>query len=627
MALITLQNITLSHGGPNLLENVSLSLEPGDRLCLVGRNGAGKSTLLRVIAGLDPPDSGTRGLDGATRIAYLRQESAAGAGGTARSLAGTTDGTPAVDPVATERYLTRLGVDPEQETAEMSGGELRRAMLAAALAMEADVLLLDEPTNHLDIETVLWLEEHLLRSHAASIALIFVTHDRAFARRVANRVGELDRGALHVFSGGYDAFIERRNAQLAAEEQQRKAFDRTLAAEEAWIRRGTRARRTRDEGRVRALEQMREEYRLRRSRAGSAQFGIAEAARSGDIVVETEELTVKWAPEDAPLITDLTTTVFRGDRLGVIGPNGAGKTTLLRTLLDETFGSDETPTPDTGAGGPIRNGRIRRGSGVEAIYFDQLREQLTPTDTLFQAFGDGYETVTVNGARRHVTAYMRDFLFDETDMNRPVATLSGGERNRLLLARLFARKSNLIVLDEPTNDLDAETLELLEERLIAYRGTVLLVSHDREFLDNIVAGCLVLGGDGRVEESPGGYSDWRRRQDTTRAAGQTAAKDAAPAPGTATAPDRPTERVRKLTFNEKRELHELPDRIEALEAELERIHARLADPELYRQAGDGSGNDPAALTTRLETLGEDIATALHRWEELETIRENETTRL
>lgn len=608
MSLVTIQNVSLSHGGPNLLENVSFAIEAADRICVVGRNGAGKSTLLRIIAGTERPDIGTVGIDRATIVSLLPQETSSFESSSALTLAAAQAGetyhsSEEVRRYATE-YLTKLGIDTDQSFETMSGGERRRTLLAGTLAGDPDVLLLDEPTNHLDIETVGWLENLLVAPQFNGRSVVFVTHDRAFARRVATRILEIDRGTVYTYSEDYDTYIQRRNERIATETNERALFDKQLAEEEAWLRRGTPARRTRNEGRVKALERMREEYRTRRGRIGSAAFTIAEGARSGDLVVEAEEVSIKWGESVSPLLTGVTTTIFRGDKIGIIGPNGSGKTTLIRALLPQGVAVRSHSVE-----GPIAEGAIRWGANIQPIYFDQLRGQIDPEMALFDALGDGYQTITVGTQRTAVTAYMKRFLFSEDDARRPVGTLSGGERNRLLLARLFAKRSNVIVLDEPTNDLDIDTLELLEERLSEYTGTVILVSHDRDFLDQLVAACLVINPDGSVAESIGGYSDWARRTGTTPGDDGATKRDAAKIGA------KQTRRVRKLTFNEKRELAALPERIATLEEEKSTVEGHLSDPELYRT--DGSAAAP--LTQRLSELETEIHAAYERWETLDEI--------
>lgn len=578
-----------------------MAVQPGERLCLVGRNGAGKSTLLRIVAGEVEADRGTVRFSDDARCAYLGQEVPRGLMGTTGALVAHDDhGVEESAAGEFERMLTRLGVAPDAPLDTLSGGALRRVLLARALATGAQVLLLDEPTNHLDIDSVIWLEDFLLRlSTTRAVAVIFVTHDRAFARRLAQRVLEVDRGTLFRHDCNFDEFIRRRDRRLEEEEAQRVAADKVRAQEEAWLRRGVKARRTRDEGRVRRLLAMRDAYRQRRSRAGSARMEIGQAERSGDLVITSKGLSFRWSPEAEPLFQELELEILRGDRVGVVGPNGSGKTTLIRVIL-----GDLTATA----------GEVRRGANVQHVLFDQLRDALDPQKTVRENLGEGYDTLTINGRNRHISAYMQDFLFAPEDANKPVYTLSGGERNRLLLAKLFARPSNLLVLDEPTNDLDAETLELLEDQLLEYHGTIILVSHDRQFLDNVVTDCLVFTGDGSVQEYAGGYSDWRALAQT----GGAPAERTAPQPSSATTPSRPRRERRGLTYRQQQELRELPDRIAALEDELHTVETQLADPEVYRGGGTAT---PAELTARLSELQDEVARAYARWEELEALEE------
>ncbi|BDV41947.1 heme ABC transporter ATPase [Geotalea uraniireducens] len=628
MALLTLRNITLAFGGPPLFDGVNLQIEEGERLCLLGRNGTGKSTLLKLLAGEIPLEGGEIMRQQGVRVALVSQEVPQGLGGTVFDVAAAGMGEATallaeyhqvshrlaeaandelLARLATlqkrleetggwglhqevERVLNRLSLDADAPFASLSGGTKRRALLARALVAAPDILLLDEPTNHLDIDTILWLEEFLLKQVKT---LLFVTHDRAFARRLANRVAELDRGRLYAFACGYDEFVERREALLEAEVTRQAQFDKKLAQEEAWIRQGIKARRTRNEGRVRALKKLREERRQRRERLGTATIRLQEAERSGALVVEADNASFAYG--DRPIIRDFSTTIMRGDRVGIIGPNGSGKTTLLRLLLGEL-------TPDSGD--------IRLGTRREVLYFDQLREQLDLDKTVQENVGEGNDTIMVGGKSRHVIGYLQDFLFSPDRARTPVRILSGGERNRLLLAKLFTKPANVLVLDEPTNDLDAETLDLLEELLMDYSGTILLVSHDREFLNNVVTSTLALGGDGRVREYVGGYDDWLR---------QAAAEAPAPAKPAATtaAPVRErAERPRKLSFKEERELEALPERIHLLEEEQERLHATLADPEFYKRAGA----EVASVKERLEALEAELTAVYDRWEELETVK-------
>jgi ATP-binding cassette subfamily F protein uup len=608
VALISLQDVGVSFGVPPLLDGVSLQLEAGDRLCLMGRNGTGKSTLLRLISGEVQADRGEIIRQQGLRVSLVSQEVPQGlagtvfdvvAGGTVTHAAHPEDGDAWRRHLAVTRILSHLGLDGDAAFASLSGGTKRRTLLARALAADPDILLLDEPTNHLDLEAIGWLEEYLLKSVRT---LLFVTHDRAFARRLANRVAELDRGSLYAFGCGYDAFVQRREELLAAEVTRRALFDRKLAQEEAWVRQGIKARRTRNEGRVRALQAMREERRARRERVGTARIQIQDAERSGRLVIEAQG--AGFAYDGKPVIRNLTTTILAGDRVGIIGPNGSGKTTLLRLLLGEL-------TP--------QQGRVRLGTRLEVLYYDQLREQLDLDKTVQENVADGNDTVTIGGRPRHVVGYLQDFLFTAERARSPARMLSGGERNRLLLARLFTKPSNVLVLDEPTNDLDAETLDLLEELLQEYAGTLLLVSHDREFLNNVVTSTLVLAGDGEVREYVGGYDDWLRQ-----AAAEPRSMAAAPASGRADAAAKPKadarrpapEKPRRLTFKEARELEALPDRIAALEGEQEKLHRTLADPAYYRTAGEAV----AQLTARLARVEQELAEAYRRWEELESVR-------
>ena len=628
MALLSLRNITVAFGGPPLLDGVDFQIEPGDRLCLLGRNGSGKSTLLKLIAGEVQAEAGDIIRQQGLRVALVAQEApadltgnvfdvvAAGMGKAAELLGayhhlahrlsdeGTDELLGELETLQkrleesggwhlhqeVERVLSRLDLDAEARFETLSGGTKRRALLARALVANPDILLLDEPTNHLDIDTIIWLEDFLLRQVKT---LLFVTHDRSFARRIANRVAELDRGRIYCFACGYDAFVERREELLAAEITRQALFDKKLAQEEAWVRQGIKARRTRNEGRVRALKKMREERRQRRDRQGTARIQLQEAERSGRLVVEVEGVSFSY--DGKPIIRDLTTTIIRGDRVGIIGPNGSGKTTLLRLLLGEL-------TPDTGV--------IQPGSRLEVLYFDQMRAQLDPDKSVQENVGEGNETLTINGAPRHIIGYLQDFLFTPERARSPVAILSGGERNRLLLAKLFTKPFNVLVMDEPTNDLDVETLDLLEELLMEYSGTLLLVSHDRQFLDNVVTSTLALGPDGRVREYVGGYEDWLRQ------AGEENRAVAAPAKAPAEKPRRQAERPKKLSFKEERELEGLPDRIAALEEEQERLHTTLADPEFYKNAGA----DVASLNAGLQALEQELAEAYQRWEELEALK-------
>lgn len=595
MALLTLRDITLAFGGPPLFDGVTLQIEPGDRLCLLGRNGTGKSTLLKLIAGQLPPEGGEIIRQQGLKVALVSQD-------IPQDISGTVFEVVAQHPHArvdsdqwqheqqVERVLNRLHLDGEALFTTLSGGTKRRVLLARALVSNPDILLLDEPTNHLDIDTILWLEEFLARNITTCL---FVTHDRAFARRLANRVAELDRGRIFAFSCSYDQFVERREALLSAEVTRMALFDKKLAQEEAWIRQGIKARRTRNEGRVRALKALREEYLKRRNRQGTATIRLQEAERSGKLVVEAEDVSFGYG--DRPVIGNLSTTIMRGDKIGIIGPNGSGKTTLLKLLLGEL---------------EPQSGTIRQGTKLEVLYMDQLREQLDPDKSVAENVGEGNDTLVIAGRSRHIIGYLQDFLFSPERARSPVSILSGGERNRLLLAKLFTRPANLLVLDEPTNDLDAETLELLEDLLVDYTGTLLLVSHDREFLNNVVGSTLAINPDGSVTETVGGYDDWLREQQTTASAASSATKP------TAEKAKPQKERARKLSFKEERELEALPDRIAALEQEQQSIHTTLADPEFYKTAGP----EVATLNARLEALDAELLAAYERWEQLEALR-------
>jgi len=618
MALISASNLTLSFSGPPLLDDISLQIHPGERICLLGRNGEGKSTLMRVLAGELSPDAGEVGWSKGLTMASLPQEVpadltgsiydvvASGAGEAGRCLAALRhEGEAGADHALLERahrlldeqagwsltrridtVLTHLGLAPDAPFASLSGGGKRKTLLGRALAAEPDILFLDEPTNHLDIEAIGWLEEFLVKEPRT---LFFVTHDRMFLRHVANRILELDRGQLVDWACDYDTFLQRKADVLATEETLWRKFDQKLKEEEIWIRKGIKARRTRNEGRVRALKAMRLERRQRRERTGNVAMQIQEANTSGKLVLEVKGISYGWG--DAPVIRDFSANIMRGDKVGIVGPNGAGKTTLLGLLLGEL-------TP--------QSGEVRQGTNLEVAYSDQMRSILDETKTARDIVGDGSDYVDVNGNRRHVIGYLKDFLFTPDRAQTPVSVLSGGERNRLLLARLFTRPCNVLVLDEPTNDLDQETLELLEELIGEFAGTVLVVSHDREFLNNTVTSCFVFEGEGRVVEYAGGYDDWlaqRPRPEEPEAVQPKAVK-----PKTA--------KARKLTWKENQELEALPGRIEDMEAEVSALQERMNDPDFY-------ANDHtvvAAEAARLEVLESELDALLTRWDELEELR-------
>ncbi|MEE4301830.1 MAG: ATP-binding cassette domain-containing protein [Pseudomonadales bacterium] len=628
MALLTLRDLRLDFGGPPLLDGANLALDRGERVCLLGRNGAGKSSLLALLLGRLAPDGGEVLHDASLRIAELPQDIPVEAGAKVRdvvasglgdladalaeysdltargehadhdrldALTARIDGARGWDLEArTARVLSQLGLDGEADFDALSGGSRRRVLLARALVAEPDVLLLDEPTNHLDVETIEWLEGVL---GAFPGALLFTSHDRRFVQRLATRIVELDRGALTSYPGDWQRYLAQREARLEAEERAAAEFDRRLAEEEVWIRQGIKARRTRNEGRVRRLEAMRAERRSRRERTGDARMSVREADRSGKKVIKVEGITFAW-PGAGPVVKDFSTLIERGDRIGILGRNGSGKTTLLQLLLGEL-------EPAAGT--------VTHGTRLEIAVFDQHRADIDTAaerGTTVQDFvADGDDHVETADGRRHVIGWLQDFLFTPERSRGPVSVLSGGERARLQLARLFAKPSNLIVMDEPTNDLDVETLELLEERLLEYTGTVLLVSHDREFLDRVVTSTLVLEGEGRVGEYVGGWSDWlRQRRRPVEAKSSTAQAPQQPKPSAAPAPAR-----KRLGYREQRELEQLPARIETLEARIEALQTQLADPALYRDAPD----DVPGLKQDLEAAEAELETAFERWEALE----------
>ena len=606
MPLLTLDHVHHAFGHLPLLDDVSLQFEPRERVSIIGRNGAGKSTLLQIISGELQPDAGTVWQQPALRVARLVQDVpltstqsvfdvvASGLNGLHGHDADDWRREHKVDLV-----LSRLDLDGEAKVDTLSGGWRRRVLLARALVAEPDVLLLDEPTNHLDIEAISWLENFLAEYRGA---VVFVTHDRAFLQRLATRIVELDRGRLTSWPGDYATFLQKKEEWLANEAVQQEKFDKRLAQEEAWLRQGIKARRTRDEGRVRALLRMREERAQRRDVQGNVSMRIDKADSSGRMVFEAEH--VRKAFGDRVVIGDFSTRIMRGDRVGLIGPNGAGKTTLLRLLLEQQ-------TPDAGT--------IRHGSNVQIAYFDQQREQLDPEKTVFETVGDGNDTVTVNGQPRHVHGYLRDFLFGDERARSPVKALSGGERNRLLLARLFTRPANVLVMDEPTNDLDLETLELLEAQLVDWPGTLLLVSHDRVFLDNVLTSTVVFEGDGRVEEYVGGYADWlrqRRQAERAASAAEAAKKSGAAAQAVTSAPSADSAPKKKLSYKEQRELDALPQRIEVLESEHTELQARIASPEFYKEGAEAI----ATAMARVGSLEQELLQAYERWDDLEARR-------
>jgi ATP-binding cassette subfamily F protein uup len=629
MALLTLRNVTLAFGGPPLLDGIELQIERGERLCLVGRNGTGKSTLMKLLNGELQADSGEVVREQGLRVARLTQEVPRDISGTvydvvaeglgeqgallgeyhhvSQQLAAgdekqlakleriqheleANDGWQLNQKV--EATLSRLGLPADSEFSALSGGLKRRVLLARELVREPELLLLDEPTNHLDIAAIDWLEAFLLSWGGT---LLFITHDRMFLQKLATRIIELDRGRLTSWPGDYETYLKRKEEVLEAEAQQNALFDKRLAQEEAWIRQGIKARRTRNEGRVRALKAMRAERSERRERSGKAKIALQEGERSGKVVIEAT--AIGCAYEGKTLFADFSTTILRGDKVGILGPNGSGKTTLLQVLLGKL---------------PPQQGKVKLGTKLEIAYFDQHRAQLDEEGSVIDNVGEGSDRVEINGQSKHIMGYLQDFLFTPERARSPVRSLSGGERNRLLLAKLFTKPSNLLVMDEPTNDLDVETLDLLEELLLDYPGTLLLVSHDRAFLNNVVTSTIAFEGEGRLHEYVGGYDDWLRQRPTTEAKAEVAEKPKArPQPVM-----EPEKKKAKLSYKDQRELDALPQRIEELEAEIETLHAAMAAPAFYQQEGEAI----AATKERLQSVEQALSEAYERWESLEEMR-------
>ncbi len=598
MALISCQDLRVVFGDRALLDGASLRIEAGERIGFVGRNGEGKSTLLEVLAGAAEPDEGTIVRSPGVRVALLPQQVPKGLRETVADLMGAQlpDAAQGRHPI--ERLCSILSLDGSQPFPSLSGGQKRRALLGRALASEPDLLLLDEPTNHLDLESIEWLEGFLARY---SGSLLFITHDRTFLQKMSTRILELDRGRLTSWDCDYPTYLHRKEALLTNEEKEWAFFDKNLAKEEEWIRKGIKARRTRNEGRVRALMELRERRSWRRERVGQVRMSIQEAQRSGARVIVTNHLEFDYG--QGPVVKDLSTTIYRGDKVGLVGPNGCGKTTLINLLLGDLV---------------AKGGTVKHGLALQVAHFDQHREALDETRTVAESVDMGSDFVHVDGNKRHVLSYLQDFLFSPERAKEPVRSLSGGERNRLLLARLFVRPANLLVLDEPTNDLDAETLELLEARLLEFDGTVLVVSHDRSFLDNLCSSTLVFEGDGVVKEYVGGYSDWKRVVDAR--AGKEALSPRADGKGNEekkgsaqTKKPKTQASSNRLSFREKQEWEGLPARIEAMEKELAGLHEQMAAPEFFK-------TDPEAIratTTRSEALTREMDAAFDRWAELD----------
>lgn len=627
MALLQLKEISLSFGVSPVLDDVELSIEAQERVCLVGRNGQGKSCLMKLVAGLMQPDSGQIQLEADVRVAYLQQDVPEDIEGTvyevvAEACADAAELLRKYDAVTAklaeepdealytemevlqaaldrcngwdvqrtvENHLQRFSLDGQARFEALSGGMKRRVLLARCLVSNPTLLMLDEPTNHLDMPSIAWLEEFLV-GYAG--AILFVTHDRMFLRKVATRIIDLDRGRLTSWPGDFDLYQERKQAALEAEANDWSRFDRKLADEESWIRQGIKARRTRNEGRVRALKKLRVERTERRDRLGSVKMQLQAAQKSGREVIKAESVDYSWP--DKKVIENFSTTVLRGDRVGFIGPNGCGKTTLLRILLGQL-------TPQAGT--------VKLGTKLEVLYFDQLRDQLNLDGTVIDNVADGNDTVMVKGKPRHVIGYLRDFLFSPQRARSPVNVLSGGERNRLLLARLFKREANVLILDEPTNDLDAETLELLETVLLDFGGTVLLVSHDREFLNNVVTSTIVFDADGQVRNYAGGYDDWLRQRPASANPSQAVNK-----PRQSSDTRSKTPKKAGLTFKEKQELDCVPQQIEKLESEQSALHVRVSDPSMYQ----GVSSEAVIINARLEEIEGELLALYARWESLES---------
>ena len=623
MALLWINNISVSFGGPLLLDGASLQIEAGERIGLLGRNGSGKSTLMKLLHQDIVPDTGEMVCAGEVRVALMPQDiedlpgtvyDVVASGGQKHldllrayhdltlQMANSDDQIllNKIEQVQhqlevtgawqysrkVEAVISRTSLDERAEFRFLSAGLKRRVLLARALVTEPDILLLDEPTNHLDIDSILWLEAFL---QSFDKTLMFVAHDRTFLQKIATRIVEIDRGKLFSFSCNYTTYLERRQAMQDAEEKQWQTFDKKLAQEEIWIRQGVKARRTRNEGRVRALMALREERARRRERDGNVRFAISEAQRTGKLVADAEKISFSYG--DKKIIDSFSTTILRGDRVGIIGPNGSGKTTLLKVLLGEL---------------PISGGKIRLGTGIAIAYFDQLRAQFDESKSLRDNISDGNDTIFINGAPRHIVGYLQDFLFPPAQILAPVSSLSGGERNRLLLARLFATPSNVLVLDEPTNDLDAETLELLEDRLLEYTGTILLVSHDRTFLNNVVTSTIVLEGEGRLQEYVGGYDDWLRQRVEIKETSKEAK----------TKREKQPKEKSKLSFKETRELEDLPQKIEEMEQAKSELLELLNSPDFYKT---NHPDQVMAVHTKLEIMEADLTVAYTRWNELEEL--------
>ena len=631
MAYITIRDVQLAFGGPALLDGANFNLERGERVCLIGRNGEGKSTLLKLIEGSLLPDQGEIALQNGITISMLAQDVpmdsgkvadivAEGAGEAALVLKEYHEASDACvlgDMEACDRMgnlqhkldlldgwaletkvnsiLSKMGLDPEADLADLSGGRKRRVLLARALLTQPDVLLLDEPTNHLDVESIEWLEKFLLDQN--NLTLLFISHDRAFVDSIATRIVELDRGVLRSYEGNYSRYLDLKAQQMEAEEKQNALFDKRLAEEETWIRQGIKARRTRNEGRVRALKDLREQSKARRSQQGKVSMATQEANRSGKLVFDIEHLSVAFG-DNAPIIKDFSALVLRGDRIGLVGDNGVGKTTLIKAILGELE----------------HGGSVKTGTQLEVAYFDQLRNALDLEKSVMANVSEGSDFVDVNGGRRHIYSYLQDFLFSPERARTPVKALSGGERNRILLAKLLLKPSNLIVMDEPTNDLDMVTLELLEEMLSDYKGTLLLISHDRAFMDNVVTSTWVFDGKGNIDEYIGGYQDYLEQRPDQRVVDQKSdVKKAIAKAEAAVTPAEPAVKKVKLSYKDQRALEQLPAEIEALEKEQAELTAKLADGSWFVTDADAA----TKASQRLGEIDELMLEKMERWDALE----------
>ncbi|ENX59431.1 MULTISPECIES: ATP-binding cassette domain-containing protein [Acinetobacter] len=627
MAYITLRDVHLAFGGPALLDGANFNLERGERVCLIGRNGEGKSTLLKLIEGSLLPDNGEVSIQNGLTVSMLAQDVPMDSGKVADIVADgageasivlkeyheASDACVLGDMEACDRMgmlqhkldqldgwalenkvnsiLSKMGLDPNADLADLSGGRKRRVLLARALLTQPDVLLLDEPTNHLDVESIEWLEKFLLDQN--NLTLLFISHDRSFVDSIATRIVELDRGILRSYEGNYSRYLDLKAQQMEAEEKQNALFDKKLAEEEAWIRQGIKARRTRNEGRVRALQDLREQSKARRSQQGKVSMATQEANRSGKLVFEIENLSVSYGQQ--PLIKDFSAIVLRGDRIGLVGDNGVGKTTLIKAILGEIEHS----------------GSVKTGTQLEVAYFDQLRNALDLEKTVMANVSEGSDFVDVNGNRRHIYSYLQDFLFSPERARTPVKALSGGERNRILLAKLLLKPSNLIVMDEPTNDLDMVTLELLEEMLSDYKGTLLLISHDRAFMDNVVTSTWVFDGKGNIDEYIGGYQDYLEQRPDQKVVDQKSDVKKAQAKAEAAAAPKKV----KLSYKDQRELEQLPAEIEKLETEQAELSAKLADGSWFVS----DANAATAASQRLAEIEEVLLEKLERWDILENM--------